>query len=396
MKRQSKFRWFGILAVTMAFGAGPASLAQDQSGNGGHACVTLDSSGKLTAKLFDYSVGINRGVDFGTAKTVAEQVQMGVMRLSRLSENFSKSVAVHAQVLLRSLDPRTGDPVNTPEVYYTLNPLEFIPDARATELCPEGSTKEQLAIRLGASASSEYEGALYQIKRQLFEALPIEHRAGLILHEAIYRYLAVEFHHRDSQQARILNRWAASPELGTASKERLMKILEDAQLLRSFYFSTLHLSPISARVRVGDQTCNVGSAENQAAKARYVLTNFGYDQAESGPAYKVHCQFSLLPGRYEYRIELWADDLDGDVGGRSGSRARRNKPYVRYWYLGNANLITDGKTRNALERLWWYDPRKGNVYGLNGQIADFRIPLEGKGDTYIDTGVVDWDLPYLP
>jgi hypothetical protein len=366
------FRLLGLAVVGCALAAGPASLAQDQSGNGGHALVCRNEEGKITSvRLLDYRLGesIGRGVDFGATHAVAEKVQKGVERLSRLSENFSKSVAAHAQVLLGSLDAQTAEPRSTGDVIYSDDRLVMIPDAKFLTY-PRGCEPEQLAIRLNPKATREFGNAQYLIQKQLFQNLSLDDRAGLILHESIYRYLVNVFKHTDSKAARLLNQWAAGTEIEALLKEGLISILKDSGLSEGVvYFHSLQVAPISARIQVGDQSCQVSATENQAARSTVGLVGEG-----GAPSNEIQCTFRLLPGRYEFRVEL---------------TGMKRKTLLKYWYIG-ARLET---FKLNGQQLWYFGADRGPVFG---GMADFGIELKAKKGARIDTGVVDVDLPYLP
>jgi hypothetical protein len=308
-------------------------------------------------------------VDFGTTRAVAEKVQKGVERLSRLSENFSKSVAAHAQVLLGSLDAHTAEPRSTGDVVYSDDRLVMIPDAKFLTY-PQGCEPEQLAIRLNPKATREFGKAQYLIQKQLFQNLSLDDRAGLILHESIYRYLVNVFRHTDSKAARLLNQWAAGSEIESLSKEGLLSLLKDSGLWPGeVHFHSLQVAPISTRVQVGDQSCQVAAAENQAARS-----SVGIVGPEGAPSDQIQCTFRLLPGRYEFRVEL---------------TGMKRKTLVKYWYIG-ARLET---FKLNGQRLWFFGADRGPVFG---GMADFGIELKAKEGAHIDTGVVDVDLPYLP
>jgi hypothetical protein len=96
MKAMPKAMPRAMMTITLLAALVPITAeAQQQTGNGGHALVCRASESRssaiLHARLLDYKLGegFGRKAYFGAARTTREKVNLGVERLSRLSQNLS-------------------------------------------------------------------------------------------------------------------------------------------------------------------------------------------------------------------------------------------------------------------------------------------------------------------
>jgi len=192
----------------LIFGAAVnAWAAGDRVGNGGDALVCQKEDGNRTAKLLDYHEaqddehGPGRAIDLGPAAlSVRGKVELVLGRVARLSPGRSRWWKEVAEPLLQAADAGAS----TKRVLFTEKLLEDVPDSDHF-MYPKGCSVQQLAIRIDPDERIAVGGYDYVIQKDLWALLDNDSRAGLILHEVLYRDAVVFHGQKSSRKARFLN-----------------------------------------------------------------------------------------------------------------------------------------------------------------------------------------------
>jgi hypothetical protein len=180
-----------IFLFTLAVHAGTEVL------NGGNAIVLRDSEGKiLKARLYDYHEGGIRGIVPNIpGETVEQKLKILFERLARISPERAKMYA--GQFLNFEQDRGFINEPLAPQ--NDLNPISI----------PVGYKIEQLALQRRPIFPQDKH---FYINEEIWQALDADNRAGLILHELIYRE-AIGFGHTSSTYVRYFNSLIAADRL---------------------------------------------------------------------------------------------------------------------------------------------------------------------------------------
>lgn len=185
------------------------ALAGDK-GNGGDAVVCRDSRGEIiSAELLDYYEGKNlRGLKY----------QAEVSDVRKFTEDKVNLIKVHDPKLGEALQEVVNSLVDASEkfgglreqrieeILFTSAELENIQDSEHLTF-PRGCGVEQLAIRVDKKYP---EDPAFIIQKDIWKKLPQIDKAGLILHEAIYKYYVDTYDEINSRNARYYNQMTSS------------------------------------------------------------------------------------------------------------------------------------------------------------------------------------------
>ncbi|MBK7890572.1 MAG: hypothetical protein IPJ84_06930 [Bdellovibrionales bacterium] len=206
-------KWVVILFI--AFVSFQAQATGRTVGNGGDVVVCENQAGVIESiELLDFYEGrILKGIktDFGSqARTVDEKVATALARLERVSPARAQLYRERAlQFFADTLFLEDGH-------------LADIRDA-GDIVIPNGCRIAQIANQ---SAPLYPDDKRYVIDRSLWTALDDDSRAGLILHEIIYRE-AIELGHENSVSTRLLNSGLCSQKIETMTVSQYTRFLTE-------------------------------------------------------------------------------------------------------------------------------------------------------------------------
>ncbi len=194
-----------LIIISLLISVASFAKVRGEVGNGSGSIICLKPSGEIRkVRLLDYYVGETLMPDLKrelTGKDAYEMVASALARTQPVDRDRAERYFKHLkefkdemQMLTNMHLPSTQD--------WGLVPLE------------NGCRIEQLAIQRKPIFPSEKR---YLINQDLWNQLPDEDRAGLILHEIIYRE-AIELGHKDSIKTRYLNIFLSSSEMNLISK----------------------------------------------------------------------------------------------------------------------------------------------------------------------------------
>ena len=204
-----------LVVLLSAFVSFQAQATGRTVGNGGDVVVCEDQTGAIKSiELLDFYEGrILKGInaDFGSqARTVEEKVAVALARLERVSPARAKLYRERAlQFFAETLFLEDGH-------------LADIRDA-GDIVIPNGCRIAQIANQ---SAPLYPDDKRYVIDRSLWTALDNDSRAGLILHEIIYRE-AIELGHENSVSTRLLNSGLCSQKIEAMTVSQYTRFLTD-------------------------------------------------------------------------------------------------------------------------------------------------------------------------
>ena len=180
-------------------------------GNGGDV-VDCESGSPFRVQMLDLYEGKaydeNYQVDLGSADLdLDEKVTYYLEKLKRVAKVRSLRYETEARQFLDKVKWVEG------------KELTDIPDSGHLVL-PVGCKIRQIAIRL--PEGSEIDGKRYLVNKDLWGILPTDDKVALIFHEIIYGE-ALRGDHKNSVQARKLNRWIASSEFSEVDRNEFVK-----------------------------------------------------------------------------------------------------------------------------------------------------------------------------
>ena len=217
--RRWKISVLGLLALfAMNFGA---SASGRDVGNGGDLVICRDGERRIvSAELLDfYEARVLRGIpmDLGAADlSIQSKITLAIGRIRGLSaDRYAEYQARVQEFYARAKF--------FPDVH-----LEDIPDSDHLVL-PQGCAIEQIAIQRAEAAADE---PLYVISQELWDALDNDNRAGLVLHEIIYRE-SILMGRQSSREARYFNSYLCSQRFVT------MRFHEFAEVLRAVGYESV-------------------------------------------------------------------------------------------------------------------------------------------------------------
>jgi hypothetical protein len=189
-----------LLASFSAFGEG------DERGNGGDAVVCRDQAGKIQkALLLDYYEAKELRkipINLGQEGTFSQKIVHVLSRLERVAPRRAEKYREWFNTFFSEAELPSGID------------LETIPDSNHV-FVPHGCKVEQLAIRRNPERP---EDKRYIINKDFWEKLSEDDKAGLVLHELIYREMS-DLGEKDSVSSRYLNSILSSEAVEKLSLE---------------------------------------------------------------------------------------------------------------------------------------------------------------------------------
>jgi hypothetical protein len=209
-----------MIALLLALAA-PAFAGGQEVGNGGDAVVCRDAGGNITsAELLDfYEARVLRGIDRDLGDpSLSVDAKTGIV-VKRLAPLSPVRVDVYTMWLKAFMDNAQ---------FLSGVQLVEVPDSDHLAF-PKDCKVEQLAIQ----KEPEFpEDKRYTVNKDIWDRLDNDSRAGLMLHEIIYRE-AIAAGAKDSVGARYLNSRLCSHEADTFTMSTFVDILVEAGFLET-------------------------------------------------------------------------------------------------------------------------------------------------------------------
>lgn len=202
-------------------------------GNGGDVIVCKNQTGQVVStELLDFYEGrILKGlaVDLGPSSlSIEEKLEKALVRLERVSFHRAQRYRDHAKSFFQEM------------LLLNEGHLADIPDA-GNIIIPKGCGIEQIANQ---SPPLYIDDKRYVIDASLWSQLSNDDRAGLILHEIIYRE-ALELGHENSVAVRLLTSNISSQKIET------MTVQDYSQFLKELGFNTTSIQGASINLIPG-------------------------------------------------------------------------------------------------------------------------------------------------
>lgn len=187
-------------------------------GNGGGAVVCRDAQGKIkSAQVLDYYEGEKlRGIkaSLGSPKlSYQKKVELALNRLQSMSPTRAR--AYKEQFKNFSYESALVKNVQFTEI-----------EDAAFLFFPKGCQVEQVAIQ---KIPIFPEDKRFYIQEEIWNAMNNDHKAGLVLHEIIYRE-ALKYGHVNSTRARYFNSWISSATFQDLTFLKFVQILNFSDL----------------------------------------------------------------------------------------------------------------------------------------------------------------------
>lgn len=212
--KNSLFLCVLILLLTTAISSG-ADATGRTVGNGGDVVLCEDIGGKIKSlKLLDfYEAQVLRGisVELG-AKTlsVEEKVKYAISRIAHVSPARAKRYREHADLFFSE--------------------TRFLGDIQLADIPDSGGIvipRDCRIVQIANQSTPLYSGdARYVIDKDLWDLLDADDRAGLVLHEIVYRE-ALELGHVNSVSARALTAHLCSKVSESMSVQQFSQFVRD-------------------------------------------------------------------------------------------------------------------------------------------------------------------------
>jgi hypothetical protein len=203
------------------------AFASKEVGNGGDAVVCRGADRSIRKiELFDYyEARVMRQADLQLSDSPSTETAFAVLlqRMEKISKFRAKQYAEWGASFMKEARFLKG--VELPDIPDS-GPIPF----------PYGCKIEQLVIQKAPNLPGD---RLYTINKELWDALSPSHRAGIIMHELIYREAIQKWRHEDSVLVRYFNSVLASP----AQLEEVVKTdqsLVEFMKLVHFYEAEIH------------------------------------------------------------------------------------------------------------------------------------------------------------
>lgn len=218
------------LAVLASF---TANAGQD--GNGGDV-ITCPNVKEAT--LLDFQEGKRRGfaIDLGTPNlSLREKVSIYLKRIERLTPVRAKIYREEAEKMLVDIEKYQATGENLQQnILFTEEEQVDIPDSDH-RMIPPNCKIEQIAVQRLPQFD---EDRFYTINIGLWKRLNQDHKAGLIMHEVIFKEL-IEHGHPNSVTARYLNTLFASKKSETMTLEQYVEVGRKADIKYTDYMGIL-------------------------------------------------------------------------------------------------------------------------------------------------------------
>ncbi|MBI4405691.1 MAG: hypothetical protein HY537_16150 [Deltaproteobacteria bacterium] len=267
-----KMYLLGLFLVFSFFGISHA-IAGSDVGNGGHSVVCQSPSGP-TAVLYDYWEGSNilgfTPVLGAKELSVQEKTEIVIRRIER----FDRPRAERYREVVRLFF--VGD-----NVKFVTTPLKFISDMGPTPSEP-GCELKQLAIRRFGVLPGE---PTFLVHQETWDLLDNDSRAGLVLHEVIYKEATDFHHHYNSHFARYFHEFMASQKGERLDAQTYLKVTDAALLTntRSLYKYQVNVSSKGRSILAPDVELSLANAINYCSQHGFSLIKGGigtnYDTA---------------------------------------------------------------------------------------------------------------------
>ncbi len=170
-------------------------------GNGGHGIVCRlqdDPSQIVSARLLDYKEAEKRpnplNPNLGSSKKILERVDVALNHLSRFLPEQAEKFRLMAREIYNK------------QIHFVKGQLPLM-DFTSVVPIPYGCAVEQLAVRLLNPSIFDKE---FTINKNIWDKLNLTDKAGLILHETIYKVYADQGD-ENSDKARLLNAFISTP-----------------------------------------------------------------------------------------------------------------------------------------------------------------------------------------
>lgn len=215
------FSLFFVMSVQCAFAG--------QEGNGGDAVVCRDNGQTiLSARLLDYYEGEtlrDQRMDFSDAEGISEDayVKLLIKRIGRLTPMRARDYQQRYEQFYKEAKFLRGVE------------LADVPDS-AHVAVPRGCKVEQLAIRLSMVYPRDKK---YFINADIWDALSIEDRAGLIVHEIIYEEASPRGG-GNSTHSRYINALVASGEIKEFVLRDFYRLLRSGNMYLPLEYKGMH------------------------------------------------------------------------------------------------------------------------------------------------------------
>ncbi len=181
-------------------------------GNGGDAVVCLDNEIITSVELLDYVEANGRydiTVDLSGVDSVTDKVDMVLSRLKPYDRELYDILKQEADVFMENTRFWKD------AVFLNIDDSEHV-------AIPSGCELYQIAVQRPPQFPTE---KYYLISQQLWDILSDDHKAGLILHEIIYKY-AISLNHESSQSTRYLNAYLSSKRFSEQSFSDYKTLIE--------------------------------------------------------------------------------------------------------------------------------------------------------------------------
>jgi len=210
MSLKNGIKWGLIL---FALWVGTAVQANNEVGNGGDVVVCRDGDQITSVELVDFyeaRLMYEMEYDLGSEDLhYKEKIALALSRLSKLDPERERDYLVHAEEFEENARFLEGVE------------LVDIPDTNLVYL-PSGCEIAQIVVRIKPTLPEHSE---YYVSKDLWDLLDEDNRAGLVLHEVIYREAAEAFEHTNSVLSRYFNAYITSNRLADFSVKRYFDYL---------------------------------------------------------------------------------------------------------------------------------------------------------------------------
>ncbi len=220
--RLAVFLLWAVFVQALSCGKRPASelggLRSTEVRNGGDAVVCRDEAGRLlSAKLLDFYEARHLGLEINERPAGREPLQLTKNILSQIPEADSP----RRRLLEQWVEVFLSEALFLEDVA-----LVDVDDSNHIEV-PRGCRLEQMAVHAEPTFPGQKR---YTIDLELWNALGVRHKSGLILHEVLYRHAILYHGHEDSQHMRKWTAWLSSTSFQGASEAQYLEVLSQVGL----------------------------------------------------------------------------------------------------------------------------------------------------------------------
>ena len=200
-----------------------AQAGQDRGGGRGIVC--RDSNNKIKSiSLLDYFEAQNAmslTIDLGPQNSYQEKLQFVLNRLEQTDQVFAKKIKSEVSDFMQST------------TFVEDVDLEVVNDSTSSVKPPKGCSEEQMGVNKVNPLPFQKN---YLIRRSLWESADASTKAGLILHEVIYRY-ARKIGEATSDHARYYNALISSSNMKNLSTAQYTQALQQIGWLKGIGYT---------------------------------------------------------------------------------------------------------------------------------------------------------------